>query len=195
MKIKIMLHAMTFAAVLASCQTNGESSQKSGIDLANLDSTYLPGTDFYMFAKMIRRELIEGVAAQQNEKGSVAQKIADLYNSAMDSVALNEHGLDEMAAFLACDGYQTSAQITQDWLKQVWPKMLRQGVDGLMGFYIGADEKDSKNNILSIVQGGLTLGQKDYYLDQDPETAKIREAYVAYIRQLVSHVGFGEPMQ
>lgn len=219
MKIKIMLHAMTFAAVLASCQTNGESSQKSGIDLANLDSTYLPGTDFYMFAtggwqkahpltdeysrygsfdvlqennnKQLR-ELIEGVAAQQNEKGSVAQKIADLYNSAMDSVALNEHGLDEMAAFLACDGYQTSAQITQDWLKQVWPKMLRQGVDGLMGFYIGADEKDSKNNILSIVQGGLTLGQKDYYLDQDPETAKIREAYVAYIRQLVSRVGFGE---
>ena len=219
MKIKIMLHAMTFAAVLASCQTNGESSQKSGIDLANLDSTYLPGTDFYMFAtggwqkahpltdeysrygsfdvlqennnKQLR-ELIEGVAAQQNEKGSAAQKIADLYNSAMDSVALNEHGLDEMAAFLACDGYQTSAQITQDWLKQVWPKMLRQGVDGLMGFYIGADEKDSKNNILSIVQGGLTLGQKDYYLDQDPETAKIREAYVAYIRQLVSHVGFGE---
>ena len=219
MKIKIMLHAMTFAAVLASCQTNGESSQKSGIDLANLDSTYLPGTDFYMFAtggwqkshpltdeysrygsfdvlqennnKQLR-ELIEGVAAQQNEKGSVAQKIADLYNSAMDSVALNEHGLDEMAAFLACDGYQTSAQITQDWLKQVWPKMLRQGVDGLMGFYIGADEKDSKNNILSIVQGGLTLGQKDYYLDQDPETAKIREDYVAYIRQLVSHVGFGE---
>ena len=219
MKIKIMLHAMTFAAVLASCQTNGESSQKSGIDLANLDSTYLPGTDFYMFAtggwqkahpltdeysrygsfdvlqennnKQLR-ELIEGVAAQQNEKGSVAQKIADLYNSALDSVALNEHGLDEIAAFLACDGYQTSAQITQDWLKQVWPKMLRQGVDGLMGFYIGADEKDSKNNILSIVQGGLTLGQKDYYLDQDPETAKIREAYVAYIRQLVSHVGFGE---
>ena len=219
MKIKIMLHAMTFAAVLASCQTNGESSQKSGIDLANLDSTYLPGTDFYMFAtggwqkahpltdeysrygsfdvlqennnKQLR-ELIEGVAAQQNEKGSVAQKIADLYNSAMDSVALNEHGLDEMAAFLACDGYQTSAQITQDWLKQVWPKMLRQGVDGLMGFYIGADEKDSKNNILSIVQGGLTLGQKDYYLDQDPETAKIREAYMAYIRELVSHVGFGE---
>lgn len=219
MKIKFMLHAMTFAAVLASCQTNGESGQRSGIDLANLDSTYLPGTDFYMFAtggwqkahpltdeysrygsfdvlqennnKQLR-ELIEGVAAQQNEKGSVAQKIADLYNSAMDSVTLNEHGLDEMQMFLACDGYQSTPQVTQDWLKQVWPGMLRQGVDGLMSFYIGADEKDSKNNILSIIQGGLTLGQKDYYLDQDPETARIREAYVAYIRQLASHVGFGE---
>lgn len=219
MKIKFMLHAMTFAAVLASCQTNGESGQRSGIDLANLDSTYLPGTDFYMYAtggwqkahpltdeysrygsfdvlqennnKQLR-ELIEGVAAQQNEKGSVAQKIADLYNSAMDSVTLNEHGLDEMQMFLACDGYQSTPQVTQDWLKQVWPGMLRQGVDGLMSFYIGADEKDSKNNILSIIQGGLTLGQKDYYLDQDPETARIREAYVAYIRQLASHVGFGE---
>lgn len=219
MKIKFMLHAMTFAAVLASCQTNRESGQRSGIDLANLDSTYLPGTDFYMYAtggwqkahpltdeysrygsfdvlqennnKQLR-ELIEGVAAQQNEKGSVAQKIADLYNSAMDSVTLNEHGLDEMQMFLACDGYQSTPQVTQDWLKQVWPGMLRQGVDGLMSFYIGADEKDSKNNILSIIQGGLTLGQKDYYLDQDPETARIREAYVAYIRQLASHVGFGE---
>ncbi|MGN1257169.1 MAG: M13 family metallopeptidase [Bacteroidaceae bacterium] len=219
MKIKFMLHAMTFAAVLASCQTNGESGQRSGIDLANLDSTYLPGTDFYMYAtggwqkahpltdeysrygsfdvlqennnKQLR-ELIEGVAAQQNEKGSVAQKIADLYNSAMDSVTLNEHGLDEIQMFLACDGYQSTPEITQEWLTQVWPGMLRQGVDGLMSFYIGADEKDSKNNILSIIQGGLTLGQKDYYLDQDPETAKIREAYVAYIRQLASHVGFGE---
>ncbi|MGN0232937.1 MAG: M13 family metallopeptidase [Bacteroidaceae bacterium] len=219
MKIKFMLHAMTFAAVLASCQTNGESGQRSGIDLATLDSTYQPGTDFYMFAtggwqkahpltdeysrygsfdvlqennnKQLR-ELIEGVAAQQNEKGSVAQKIADLYNSAMDSVALQEHGLDEMQMFLGCDGYQSTPEVTREWLKQVWPGMLRQGVDGLMNFYIGADEKDSRNNILSILQGGLTLGQKDYYLDQDPETAKIREAYVAYIRQMASHVGFGE---
>ena len=166
MKIKIMLHAMTFAAVLASCQTNGESSQKSGIDLANLASAYLPGTDFDMFAtggwqkahpltdeysrygsfdvlqennnKQLR-ELIEGVAAQQNEKGSVAQKIADLYNSAMDSATLQQHGLDDMAAFLACDGYRTSAEVTAQWLDQVWPRMETQGVDGLVGVYIGAD--------------------------------------------------------
>ena len=45
-----MLHAMTFAAVLASCQTNGGAGEKSGIDLANLDSTYQPGADFYMYA-------------------------------------------------------------------------------------------------------------------------------------------------
>ena len=50
MKTKLMLHAVTFAAVLASCQTNGGAGEKSGIDLANLDSTYQPGADFYMYA-------------------------------------------------------------------------------------------------------------------------------------------------
>lgn len=210
---------MTFAAVLASCQTNGGSGEKSGIDLANLDSTYQPGADFYMYAtggwqkshpltdeysrfgsfdilqennnKQLRT-LIDSVAGLENKQGSIEQKIADLYNSAMDSATLQQHGLDDMAAFLACDGYRTSAEVTAQWLDQVWPRMETQGVDGLFGFYIGADEKDSKNNILTIGQGGLTLGQKDYYVDADPETAKVREAYVAYVQKLAAHVGFSQ---
>ena len=210
---------MTFAAVLASCQTNGGAGEKSGIDLANLDSTYQPGADFYMYAtggwqkshpltdeyssfgsfdilqennnKQLRT-LIDSVAGLENKQGSIEQKIADLYNSAMDSATLQQHGLDDMAAFLACDGYRTSAEVTAQWLDQVWPRMETQGVDGLFGFYIGADEKDSKNNILTIGQGGLTLGQKDYYVDADPETAKVREAYVAYIQKLAAHVGFSQ---
>ena len=214
-----MLHAMTFAAVLASCQTNDGAGEKSGIDLANLDSTYQPGADFYMYAtggwqkshpltdeysrfgsfdilqennnKQLRT-LIDSVAGLDNKPGSIEQKIADLYNSAMDSATLQQHGLDDMAAFLACDGYRTSAEVTARWLDQVWPRMETQGVDGLFGFYIGADEKDSKNNILTIGQGGLTLGQKDYYVDADPETAKVREAYVAYIQKLAAHVGFSQ---
>ena len=210
---------MTFAAVLASCQTNGGAGEKSGIDLANLDSTYQPGADFYMYAtggwqkshpltdeysrfgsfdilqennnKQLRT-LIDSVAGLDNKPGSIEQKIADLYNSAMDSATLQQHGLDDMAAFLACAGYRTSAEVTAQWLDQVWPRMETQGVDGLFGFYIGADEKDSKNNILTIGQGGLTLGQKDYYVDADPETAKVREAYVAYIQKLAAHVGFSQ---
>ncbi len=138
------------------------------------------------------RTLIDSVAGLENKQGSIEQKIADLYNSAMDSATLQQHGLDDMAAFLACDGYRSSAEVTAQWLDQVWPRMETQGVDGLFGFYIGADEKDSKNNILTIGQGGLTLGQKDYYVDADPETAKVREAYVAYIQKLAAHVGFSQ---
>ena len=217
MKTRMMLHAMTFAAVCASCQTNGGQGEKSGIDLANLDSAYQPGTDFYMYAtggwqkahpltdeysrfgsfdvlqennnKQLR-SLIDSVAALDNKQGSIEQKIADLYNSAMDSVGLQKHGIEDIKGFLACDGYRKTPGATSQWLAQVWPRMERQGVGGLFGFYIGADEKDSKNNILSISQGGLTLGQKDYYVDDDPATAKIRAEYVKYIQGLAVHVGF-----
>ena len=209
---------IALATTLTGCQM-GDKTLSSGIDLANLDTTFLPGTDFYEFAthgwqvanpltaeysrygsfdvlqennnKQLR-ELIDSVAAQKNEPGSVAQKIADLYNSAMDSVNLNEHWWGAFEEFMLCDGYQNSPEITQNWLRDVWPRMQRQGVPGLFGMYIGADEKDSKNNLVSIYQGGLTMGQKDYYLDTDPETTKIREAYAKYIADLSQHLGFSE---
>ncbi|MBP5514897.1 MAG: M13 family metallopeptidase [Bacteroidaceae bacterium] len=213
-----LMAMLALATTLTGCQM-GDKTLSSGIDLANLDTTYLPGTDFYEFAthgwqvanpltaeysrygsfdvlqennnKQLR-ELIDSVAAQKNEPGSVAQKIADLYNSAMDSVNLNEHWWGAFEEFMLCDGYQNSPEITKNWLRDVWPRMQRQGVPGLFGMYIGADEKDSKNNLVSIYQGGLTMGQKDYYLDTDPETTKIREAYAKYIADLSQHLGFSE---
>ena len=207
---------IALSTTLASCQW-GEKTLKSGIDLANLDTTFLPGTDFYEYAthgwqvahpltaeysrygsfdvlqennNRQLRELIDSVAKQDNKPGSIEQKIADLYRSAMDSTELNEHYWGALEEFLLCDGYQTSPEITQNWLKEVWPRMQRQGVPGLFSMYIGADEKDSKNNLVSIYQGGLTLGQKEYYLDSDPETQQIRVAYQKYIVDLCQHQGF-----
>ena len=208
----------TIAAMATAC-TPDSKQLASGIDLANLDSTYLPGTDFYMFAtggwqKMHPltaeysrfgsfdmlyednnkrlRSLIDSVAAQQNKKGSIEQKIADLYNSAMDSLSLNEHYWGALEEFLLCDGYQSTPEITTNWIEDIWTRMQRQGVPGLFSMYIGADEKDSKNNIVNIVQGGLTLGQKDYYVDEDPKTQTIRKAYEKYIVDLCLHTGFSE---
>ncbi|MBR4129376.1 MAG: M13 family metallopeptidase [Bacteroidaceae bacterium] len=218
MNTRNMITAFAFTALAAAC-TNGGKQLASGIDLANLDSTYLPGTDFYMYAtggwqkahpltaeysrfgsfdqlqednNQRLRSLIDSVSAQENEKGSIEQKIADLYNSAMDSVNLNEHYWGALEGFLLCDGYQNSTDITVDWIAEVWPRMQRQGVPGLFGMYIGADEKDSKNNLVTIFQGGLTLGQKDYYVDNDPRTLEIRKAYKKYISDLCVHTGFSE---
>ena len=218
MKKNQLIMAFALAALTAACTPNGKQLA-SGIDLANLDSTYQPGTDFYMFAtggwqkahpltaeysrfgsfdqlgednNERLRSLIEEVSSKENEKGSIEQKIADLYNSAMDSVNLNEHYWGALEEFLLCDGYQNSTDITVDWIAQVWPRMQRQGVPGLFSMYIGADEKDSKNNLVNIVQGGLTLGQKDYYVDNDPRTLEIRKAYQKYIVDLCQHTGFSE---
>lgn len=222
MKKNQLLTAFAFAAMAAACTPSSKQVEvelASGIDLANLDSTYQPGTDFYMFAtggwqkahpltaeysrfgsfdqlqednNQRLRSLIDSVAAQENEKGSIEQKIASLYNSAMDSVNLNDNYWDALKAFLQNDNYQAKPESATDWIAEVWPRMQRQGVPGLFGMYIGADEKDSKNNLVTIFQGGLTLGQKDYYVDNDPRTLEIRNAYKKYIIGLCLHSDFGE---
>ena len=216
---KHLFTAFALAAMAAAC-TPGGKQLASGINLANLDTSYQPGTDFYMYAtggwqkahpltaeysrfgsfdvlqednNERLRSLIEEVSAKENEKGSIEQKIADLYNSAMDSAKLNgEYYWYDLEGFLLCDGYQNTREITNQWLKEVWPRMQKQGVPGLFAMYISADEKDSKNNLVTIVQGGLTLGQKDYYVDQDARSEEIRKAYQKYIVDLSQHSGFGE---
>ncbi len=192
--------------VLAACTQQQE--MKSGIDLANLDTSVPLGTDFYEYAtggwqkaNPLKPEysrfgsfdqlhennteqlqgIIEEVASRDNEPGSLEQKIADLYNSAMDSVSLNANGRSDLWNWInAGDG---EADV---------PKFLRQGVPGLFMVYIGADDKDSKNNIVSIHQGGTTLRQKEYYIDNDSATAAIRAAYIDYIKALSAHIGYSD---
>ncbi len=217
MNKKTILTIVAGMAMMAGCKET--ASLKSGIDLANLDTTYKVGSDFYMFAtggwqkanpltdeysrygsfdvlgennvKQLQG-IIDSVAALTDLKeGSVEQKIASLYNSAMDSVRLNKDGLQDLVGFLCADGYGTPGQAAE-WLKNVWPKMQKQGVGGMFSVYIGADEKDSKNNIINIYQGGLTLGNKDYYVNEDSATVKIREAFKQYIVDLCKHDGFFE---
>ena len=218
MKANNIITVALFAAMASACTGNKELG--SGLNLANLDSTYQAGKDFYMFATggwqkanpltaeysrfgsfdVLRennikqlQDIIDSVSALKDlQPGSIEQKIADLYNSAMDSVELNGNSGYALEAFLQCDGYQCESKITKDWLKDVWPRMQRQGVSGMFNCWIGADEKDSKNNIVSIMQGGLTLGQKDYYVENDEATTKIREAYKKYIVDLCVHDGFSE---
>ena len=211
---------MTLALVAGmGMMTSCTKQLKSGIDLKNLDTEVKVGEDFYQYAtggwqkanpltaeysrfgsfdvlqennNKDLRDIIEEVAGKENKPGSIEQKIASLYNSAMDSARLSERGMQDLAAFLACDGYQSEEGLAKQWLESVWPHMQRQGVSDMFGFYITADEKDAKNNALYIVQGGLTLGQKDYYVDQDEDTKKIREAYKKYIADLSKHAGFSE---
>ncbi len=120
MKLKYYLPLIALSLMGTGCTTNNGGAKRSGIDLANLDTTVAPGTDFYQYAcggwmknhpltaeyarfgsfdylrennREQLKELIEGLAAHSHEPGSVAQKIGDLYNIAMDSVKLNAEGV------------------------------------------------------------------------------------------------------
>ncbi len=191
--------------LLTAC--GGQQTLQTGIDMANLDTTAAPGTDFYRYAtggwtdahpltaeyarfgsfdllaennRLQLRELIEGVAAQTNEAGSIADKIATMYNSAMDSVSLNKQGLEPIRE----DLQSIAACYDAKELFRLYSSLQVKGISGMFGYYIDADIKDSKNNLLQVRQSGLHMGQKDYYLDTDSATVAIREAYKQYMSNM-----------
>jgi len=205
MKLKNTLPLMALT-LLTACGGN-TTSLTTGIDPTNLDTTAAPGTDFYRFAtggwadshpltaeyarfgsfdllaennKTQLRELIENVAAQQNEPGSIADKIAQMYNSAMDSVSLNAQGIEPIRK----DLQRIDACYNKAELFRLYAGLQAEGIDGLFGFYIDADIKNSAMNLVQVWQSGLIMGQKDYYLDTDSATTSIRNAYHDYMANL-----------
>ena len=113
-------------------------------------------------------ELIEHIAAQANPTGSLEQKIGDLYNLAMDSTRRNSEGYDPIKPQLK----EVEAIRTVNDLTTLSARLSRYGVPMYFGIGVGPDMKDSRNNIVSISQGGLSLGNRDYYLETDEATQK-----------------------
>ena len=203
-------------AMLTSCAGQKEAKSTSGIDLANMDTTVSAGTDFFRYAcggwndahpltaeysrygtfdelfensQKQLRELIEGRAAQKNNQaGSAAQKIGDLYNMAMDSVTLNKQGAEPVKAMLdKIAGLKDKSEIVP-----MMTEMAHIGIGTYFHSYVYADPKNSSLNIFQMGQGGINLGEKEYYLDTDSITQNIREQYKLYIGKLFQLAGFSE---
>lgn len=203
-------------AMLTSCAGQKEAKSTSGIDLANMDTTVSAGTDFFRYAcggwndahpltaeysrygtfdelfensQKQLRELIEGLAAQKNNQaGSAAQKIGDLYNMAMDSVTLNKQGAEPVKAMLdKIAGMKDKSEIVP-----MMTEMAHIGIGIYFHSYVYADPKNSSLNIFQMGQGGINLGEKEYYLDTDSITQNIREQYKLYIGKLFQLAGFSE---
>ena len=211
----VAVAALAFA-MLTSCAGQKEAKSTSGIDLANMDTTVAAGTDFFRYAcggwndahpltaeysrygtfdqlfensQKQLRELIEGLAAQKNNPaGSAAQKIGDLYNMAMDSVTLNKQGAEPVKAMLG----KIAALKDKSEIIPMMTEMAHIGIGTYFHSYVYADPKNSSLNIFQMGQGGINLGEKEYYLDNDSITQNIREQYKVYIGKLFQLAGFTE---
>ena len=202
-------------AALATVACTNNKTMESGIRLENLDTTAVAGDDFYQYAcggwmknnpltgeysrfgtfdklaednKEQLRTLITGIAEKDNEPGTVAQKIGDLYNMAMDSVARNERGMEPIRPVM-----ERIAALKSN--KEVMPlvaELSRKGMGSFFHVYIDADIMDSKQNLVQIYQGGIALGEKEYYLDTDEATTNIREAYKKHIVNMFRLAGLDE---
>ena len=133
---------------------------------------------------------INGILKELQENsypaGTVEQKLSDLYKLAMDSARREKDGLTPMMPLIQ----RMEAAKTKEQLFAIQLEMMPYGDAELFVAYIGADEKNATQNILNFMQGGLTLGQKDYYVENDEATVKIREAYKKHIVRMFQLYGF-----
>lgn len=211
MKKRTLIAACLLAAMSANAQ-----SQVSGIDKKNMNLNVKPGTDFYQYAaggwlkshpldaehtnngaftdlyeenqKRIQ-ELILEYASKPQKKGTLEQKIGTFYNMLMDSVRLNREGWEPLKPTLA----RIAAIRTNKEYQLVTAELDRRGEGTMMfGIGVGADMRNASMNIVAIGQGGLGLGTRDYYLNDDPQTVKVREAYKTYMKNLFKMVGNDE---
>ena len=200
-------------AIMAMAASPSMAQLKSGIDIKNLDKNARPADDFYEFAcggwmknnplpaaysrfgsfdrlALENNKRINAILNELNKgkyaKGSLEQKISDLYKLAMDSVRRNKEGVNPVKPYIL----EMEAAGDKAALQAIQLKYAAFGYGVPYGAYIGADEKDSKNNILNIYQGGLSLGEKEYYLDNDDATANIRNEYKKHIVRMFQLFGF-----
>ena len=203
---------MVMAIALGSCQNN---QLGIGIKLDNMNDSVAPGTDFYQYAcggwmksnplsseysrfgsfdvvaennKEQIKSLIEELSAKDNERGSIAQKIGDLYKMSMDSARQNKDGykpiVPDMKAIEALD--------SREAILSYMNKQQIYGGSHLIASGIGADMMNSNMNMVEIGQGGLSLGTKDYYVSDDPAMENIRKAFKAHIVKMFQLIGDDE---
>ena len=188
---------------------------RSGLDVTDFNKTVRPGDDFYEYAcggwmkknplpaaysrygsfdrlqedndkrvNGILKELLEN----SYEKGTLEQKLSDLYKLAMDSVRRNQEGVAPLMSLIK----RLEAAKTNDQLLAIQLEQAPYGEEEFFFCGFGADEKNATQNILNVSQGGLSMGQKEYYLDNDKATADIREAFKKHVVKMFQLFGFSK---
>ena len=199
---------MMAIAAITSCAPKGEKAP--ALDLSDLDTTVSPKADFYQYAtggwqvkNPLRPEfsrygsfdairertqenlnaLFESMTTLEAKAGSVDQKISDLYKMALDSTTRNALGAKPIEPYIA----EIQAIETRDQLATLLGKMNLYGEGGFLGAGVEADLANSDIQVLYLGQGGLGMGDRDYYLKE--ENQALYDGYQAYLVKVLNLAG------
>ena len=210
MKKGILIMSVAIVAAATSCGTKSAGEKVPAIDLANLDPSISAKEDFYQYAtggwqknhplkpeysrygsfdvlrennEIRLNELFQGLSSVKAEKGSVQQKISDLYAMGLDSTRLNAEGVNPVKPYL--DALE-SVKDVESYVRAMADIELH-GDGGCWGVYAESDMTDNSNTVLYITQSGLALGNRDYYLLA--ENAELREGYLNFLKKIFTLAG------
>jgi predicted metalloendopeptidase len=202
------MHALTLVILAAS-----------GIDLEGMGKSIAPGDDFNaycsgtwlentqippdltsyglgpMMAEQTRqhtRELIEGAAKTDPQ-------VAEYYATFMDEAGIEKKGLEPLKPGLAA----VAAIADKKALATALGKAVRADVDALnatnfytphlLGLWVVQALDDPQHNTPYLMQGGLTMPDREYYLSKADDMAALRRKHQAYVAQLLKLAGLSDP--
>ena len=199
--------------MMATVPMMGMAQNQSGLIEKNFDRNVRPQDDFYEFAtggwqknhplpaaysrfgsfdqlqednnKRINTILGE-LQKKKYKKGTIEQKLSDFYKQALDVASRNKAGISPVKPLL--DEIEKAENVAT--LRQLQLKYAVQGYGQQFASFFDADQKNVTMNILNLYQSGLTLGQKDYYLNNDAAAVAIRDAYKKHIVRMFELYGF-----
>lgn len=214
-----MIKNLSLCAIALLCMqcSSQNSKNKSGdlvaFDIHDIDESADPCQDFYQWSvgnwmknnpvpSTESRWMSFNILAQQNdqklkdilaeitsstghEKGSSKQLLADLYLSAKNRDKNADKNLDVLKPYLEL----TDSIQSVEELYKFAPKFMEVGVSAGMAYYVGADRKNSAQNITTVYQSGLSLPNRDYYLKKEQDFADIRKAYKSHIESMFTLTG------
>jgi len=210
MKKTVLIMLTVLGAVSCGGSKTAKTDKVPAIDLANLDTTVSPGVDFYRYSTggwqknhplkpefarfgsfdQLRETNIErlndlfaSMSKMTPEKGTTDQKIVDLYKMGLDSVKLNSEGAAPLKPYLE----KIAAVSDKDAFVRELAAFHAMGEKGLFGCGVGADLVNSDMQILYLGQGGLGIGDRDYYVDKKNED--IKKGYRNFLEKALTLAG------
>lgn len=212
-KLSKLTMLMAATAMATGC-AESQHGKVSGIDLSYLDTTCSPAKDFYQYAtggwqknnplkpeyarfgsfdvlnennEKRLNDLFKEMSEMSAKKGSVEQKISDIYKMGLDSTRLNAEGFTPVKKYLD----QLLSVNDKSELVRLIADMHDNGVSSFFGTFVMSDLMDSDSQILYIGQGGLGIGDRDYYTD--PKNAEIKEGYRNFLMKVFELAGMPKP--
>ena len=197
--------------IFSSCNKNKDAVFSDPL-LTNRDTTVSPSNDFFNYAnggwfknnpikatdksngifRTIQdtinnqvKSICESAAKATAKRGSNKQKIGDFYASGMDSIMINKNSFSPLKTELA--GIDAVTDVAS--LLKTIGHLHSIGANPAISFYVSQDDKISSKHALFLQQGGLGLGEREYYFNTDADTKNIRLEYVKHIQAMLQLLG------
>lgn len=199
-------------------QTAPSGPRSLGVDTTNFDRSVRPQDDFYRFVNgtwlataeipadrsrygtfdelreasesAVRDIVRETLRSPHRQRmGSDEQKVADLFESFLDTLRIERLSLQPLAAEL----HHIRGLHSHDQLPELFAHLQQIGVRTPIGTSVGQDQRDAEQYIAAVSQSGLGLPNRDYYLQEDEALERARQAYRAYLTALLQLSGDADP--